>query len=723
MRLRLRTASRTLLIALLAGPLPAQAPAPSPTPSPRPEPPRVTFGVEVAYVEVDAIVTDGDGRPVRDLGKDDFVVLENGKPQALELFSRIDIPYERPEPAAPPPIEPDVATNEVPFDGRIYIIVLDDLHTSPTRSLLVRAAARRFLDRHFAEGDLAAVVHTGAGQDAGQELTGSRRLLRASTERFIGRKLPSVTLSRAEEYRRTRDIRQPDERVNDPDEAIRAQHARSALDTLRNVADWLSTIHGRRKAVLFLSEGLDYDLYDSFNNRGATTVLDAFRSATAAATRANVSFYAVDPRGLGGLSSEMMEIQPVFEDPSLGLTPQALDSDFRRSQDSLRVLADETSGQAAVNTNDFEGAFDRLVKDSSVYYMLGYYPASQKRDGRVHKLEVKVTRPGLRVRARQAYTAPRGKRPDETLRWVRPETPAPLAALLRNPLSQPGLSMTVQSAAFKGAPGRGTVMVAVQVAGNGFRFIEKDGQSRDTLELSVAAVDADGKIAGADQKIALDLKPQTLQLVQAGGFRVLSWLDLAPGRYQVRVAGRSVNSNAAGSVHSDLEVPDFGKETFALSGIALTSGIARHVPTAGPLNLLKDVLPGAPTTWRMFLPSDTLALVTEIYDREEPAHTIDVVTTLTGADGVVAYRNADERAIPARRESGPRPAILHTAQIPLTTVAPGTYTLRVEATSRMGRKPPTAARALVLQVLRPDGRPADPPAPPPAAPGAEGPRR
>jgi hypothetical protein len=122
----------------------------------------------------------------------------------------------------------------------------------------------------------------------------------------------------------------------------------------------------------------------------------------------------------------------------------------------------------------------------------------------------------------------------------------------------------------------------------------------------------------------------------------------------------------------------------------------------------------------MFLPSDTLALVTEIYDGEESAHTIEVVTSLTGADGVAAHRNAEERAIPARRESGPRPPILHTAQIPLNPIAAGTYTLRVDVASRLGRKPPTAARSVVVQVLRPDGQPAgSPPSPVAPAPGTE----
>ena len=196
----------------------------------------------------------------------------------------------------------------------------------------------------------------------------------------------------------------------------RAYDARSSLDVLKGVAEWLSRLHGRRKAVLFFSEGIDYNIYDQINNREASAVLDAIKDATAAAVRANVSFYTIDPRGLGGLSAEMMEIQPVFDDPALGLNTQGLDSDLRISQDSLRVLAEETSGFAAVNTNDFTSAFARVVKDNSAYYVLGYYPPGQRKDGRFHKLEVKVSRPGVKVRARSGYSTPHTK-PAKPPRW------------------------------------------------------------------------------------------------------------------------------------------------------------------------------------------------------------------------------------------------------------------------------------------------------------------
>jgi len=709
---RMKRAVLSLAAAALAAALPLAAQAPPPTaapPGPRASaPPPVTFAVEVGYVEVDAIVTDKDGNPVRDLKKEEFSVLEDGKPQSIDLFHQIDIPYERPEPApGRRPVPLDVQTNARPFDGRVYVIVLDELHTTPSRSLLVRAAARRFLERNFTEDDLGAVVHTGGPASAGQGLTNDRQALLAAVDRFSGRALTASTLTRIDEYRRTADTRQQGDPVRDPEEMERAYNARNSMETLKSVSDWLGRLRGRRKAVLFLSEGIGYNLYDQINNREASSVLDAIREATAAAARANVSFYAIDPRGLGGLSDEMMEIQPVFDDPALGLTPQGLQEELQMSQDSLRTLADETSGFAAVNTNDFSTAFARIVKDNSAYYVLGYYPPGQRKDGRFHKLEVRVSRPGVKVRARSGYSLPHVK-PPKAPTLATPQTPAVLAEMLDSPLPRPGLPMQMQAAAFEGdSPGaKGKIVLTLEVSGEGFRFTEKDGAFHDVLELSVLTVDAGGKTSGTNHRVQLDLKPRTHQMVQATGFRVLSVLDVAPGRYEVRIAGRSVNSEQAGSVFYEVEVPEFGKGPHTLSGLVLTSAAAGLVPTGGSVPLLKDVLPGPPTAQRAFYPFDTLAIFTEIYDAEDAPHTVDVETTLVAADGSVAYHTSDVRQAAAHKADTVTP-IAHSAQIPLKSIPAGIYTLRVAATSRMGKKPPTADRALLVQVL---------PAPPAAAP-------
>src|SRR5215208_5008324 len=119
----------SLLAALSARPV-AQQPAAGA--SPPADQPAVTFRVEINYVEVDAAVFDRQGRFVSDLKRDDFQVLEEGVPQDVSAFTLVNIPIERAERPlfAANPIEPDVATNATPFEGRVYVLVLDDLQTS-----------------------------------------------------------------------------------------------------------------------------------------------------------------------------------------------------------------------------------------------------------------------------------------------------------------------------------------------------------------------------------------------------------------------------------------------------------------------------------------------------------------------------------------------------------------------------------------------------------------
>src|SRR5688500_2316134 len=125
-------------------------------------PPAPTFRAEVEYVEVDALVIDAQGRFVPTLQKEDFRLFEDGKPQTIANFALVQIPLNRSE--RPGGVEPDVLTNERPFVGRIYTMILDDLHTAPSRAPLVKAAARQFIARHLTADDLMAVVHT-AGRD------------------------------------------------------------------------------------------------------------------------------------------------------------------------------------------------------------------------------------------------------------------------------------------------------------------------------------------------------------------------------------------------------------------------------------------------------------------------------------------------------------------------------------------------------------------------------
>ena len=226
----------------------------------------------------------------------------------------------------------------------------------------------------------------------------------------MGDKVQSATLSRTNQYYNTKNgIDAPD--ASDPDDAERGFKARSTLETLKSVADWFAGVHGRRKSILFVSEGIDYDITDVFSNLHASSIIDDTRDVIAAATRADVSIYGIDPRGLTSLGDEDITVQSYPDDTSLGIGSGSLQNEVRLSQDSLRTLSDETGGFATVNRNDFATAYERIVDDNSSYYVLAYYPTNEKRDGKFHKIDVRITRPGLIVRARRGYASPKGKAP------------------------------------------------------------------------------------------------------------------------------------------------------------------------------------------------------------------------------------------------------------------------------------------------------------------------
>ena len=190
-----------------------------------------TFKLRVDYVEVDVVVTDRQGNLVNDLTQQDFQVLEDGKGQTISAFTHVNIPVERADRPlySNVPFEPDVKTNETPFDGRVYVMVIDDLHTLFGRSQRVKAAARQFIERRLGANDLMAVVHTQSATDSNQEFTNNKRLLLAAVDRTQGRKLKSATANKTTEYYNTRDIRQSGDALNDPDDMERSFNARNSL--------------------------------------------------------------------------------------------------------------------------------------------------------------------------------------------------------------------------------------------------------------------------------------------------------------------------------------------------------------------------------------------------------------------------------------------------------------------------------------------------------------
>lgn len=625
-----------------------------------------TFRVEVNYVEIDATVTDAQGNFVRDLTKADFALIEEGEEQTISAFTMVDVPVERVDPPLfrGTAIEPDVRTNIGEFNGRVILIVLDDLQVDFRRTGVVRAAAKQFVRRFVGVNDLVAVVNTGGRASRGQDFTNSQARILAAIDRFAGQK--------------PRRGENPADRIAQLELVTKAENS---LRTLGATAEFLGNVRGRRKAVIWFGEGVEYDIENPMNTY-AMQIRDEMRATIAAATRAGVSFYTVDARGVGAGLDEAIDLGPLDLERPGESGMSGVMNEVRRAQDFLRTMSSETGGFAVVNQNDLNAAFAKIIQENSSYYLLGYYPTNDKRDGKFRKVLVRVTRPGLQVKYRTGYTAPKGKPARETT--LSPTSaPADLRAALDSPMPVIGLGMRVFAAPFAGPAKKGSVAIIVEFEPARLRFEPTgSGGFTEDLELIILPVNASGKpLEGARDKAPLRLNERSLDLARSQGLRMSRRLDLPPGRYQLHIAAKATNGNAVGGLTYDLEVPDFSRPPLAMSGIALMAGSAARILTPPPDKEFSAVLPVAATALRDFPAGDTLSVFTEVYDnRAGTPHAVEIRTTVTSDDGRVVFTANDQRR--SEEIQGKAGGFGHTVKVPLAGYSSGRYVLRIEAKSQ-----------------------------------------
>ena len=648
----------------------------------RPAPPaQPTFRVRVDAVEIDASVTDEKGNPVTNLTVNDFEILEDGKPQIITSFTRVNVPVERIERPlfGGQPIEPDVVSNQN-GEGRLYVFVLDEV--SPEQALRTRRFLRRFIEQYFGANDVAAVSFLGrANAVNAQSLTSNARLLLESIDKFTGgfaKEHESMSLQPA-----TGD---PTGRRLSPPITEEMWLQRNAMASLRSIAEAVASIKGRRKMLLLVSDHLQVNMHRVIDYNGGTLSLpeeDAHKAITAA-TRSNVTIYSIDPRGLGSDGSlGESESAPLF-------SPTELDHRM-----NMAALATVTGGFALTNSNSFDQTFSRIVRENSSYYVLGYSSTNDRRDGRYRRLEVRVKLLGLQVRARGGYLGPMGR---DSLP-VEPPLKTPLnpavASAVRSPVATPGFPLRVFAAPYKLTRREASIALAFEMDGDALGLVERNGQMVGGVEVSYLATDGQNTIQPGEFHIAdLTLTPERYEYLQKTGLRVLGEMRLPRGRFQIRVAVGN-RTGKSGSVVYDIEVPDFARAPLSMSGVSLTSNALSDVTTMRPKEPLKGMLPGPITAAREFPRGDVLTIFAEVYENaSKAAHTIDMIAELRSENGRAFSRvNEQRRSTELQGKSG---GYGLTAALPLN-VDPGRYVIHVEGRSSAGDRP-TVSRDVLIRV-------------------------
>ena len=341
-------------------------------------PPQPTFRAGVNVVRVDVIVTDSRGDPITDLAKEEFEIVEDGRPQTIDLFRQIRIDGAATDAARPRQVlNRDTEEREASRDDvRIFAIMLADYQVCAERTRLVRDALTSFVGK-LGANDLVAVMHP---------LTSVRDLVFTYDHDSIRTTIQSFE-GRRGDYRPRNLVEQ--EHVNQmrSPEPIRNAVVRDALKAL---AVRLGSMREGRKSLIFVSEGFP---------AGWSVDPQQLREITREANRHNTSIYPIDPRGLvaddGDVAASLR--------PGCGRAPASTRQ--RLTQDTLRELADETDGRAIVNRNSLAEGLAQILRDSSQHYLLGYSSTVSQNDGKFHQIRVRVKRPKVEVRARKGYWA------------------------------------------------------------------------------------------------------------------------------------------------------------------------------------------------------------------------------------------------------------------------------------------------------------------------------
>ncbi|WP_321475786.1 VWA domain-containing protein [uncultured Paludibaculum sp.] len=467
--------------------------------------PAPTFRATTRLVEFTFVALDKAGRPVTDLKKEEIQVQEKGKRRPLAFFRFEGEEKDGKQPLALPA---GLFSNRVEFTPgpprNVTALVLDTLNTNPSDILWVRAQLTRYL-KALAPATRVAVYHLGSKLSILHEFTGNVEELRARIAK-AGLALPpqqttdmDSTVRDAEEMLR---IFNNDPRVLEMltiqienemqfNASVRQRKMETTLAALEALGRHLSGVPGRKNLV-WIGGGISMLSITGAMGFGARGGIQSFESAVRASSQRlaqeGVAVYFVNSRGLQG---------DVTYSASAGGSPTIRGrGSFERQRQADEISADPypaasamasiTGGRVIQNTNDPSAGLRLATADVKGSYTAGFY-AEEEPDGKWHNLKVQVTRPGVRVEAREGFLAE--KPPKQTSNWTTEEW----RSAIHNPVPSTALVIDARCEGMAGAE-KGTVGLTAQVEPAGLYFQMKDGDGQAQVEICVAEKAPTGEV-------------------------------------------------------------------------------------------------------------------------------------------------------------------------------------------------------------------------------------
>ena len=527
-----------------------------------------SFRVNTRLVEVDVVVRSKDVA-VTGLTKNDFRILDNGKPQTISTFSVRSSNNKKVASAAPLP--PGIISNRVDRSGEepvaATVILLDRLNTEVADQSYFTKEMLKYI-KTMQPGEHVGIYTLLKSLRIVQDFTDDPQRLLAAASRAKAQQSVSLAASDESALKAQEDsIRNLADPTNDPigaaAAALSAEVAMNAVTemedaekknralltsaALEDIARHLRGLPGRKKLV-WVSGGFPIGALE-VNSRH----YDEFGAETARAVRAlnnaNVAVYAIDPRGVVAYGTN-----PAILTPN-ATTGQSIFSQVQRADPvglnapniaGMNLFASGTGGRAIYATNDLVGALKTVMEDDEVVYTIGFYPTEQKMDGSYHKLSVKVDRKGVEIHHRQGYLA------DDTKIFTTRQRREAMTDAIQNPLDSTELGLRASIAAIAGRPGFYTLALTLNVNELHLEHIKDRwiGNVDFGTHFSQAL-----DFKGSYETIRISLTEDRLRQTLKDGFVFRREINSQPGELRVVVQDRSTGSIGSVRVPLGPELP------------------------------------------------------------------------------------------------------------------------------------------------------------------------
>ncbi len=672
--------------------------------------PSPTFRSNTNLVIVNVAIKDKNGKPIEDLKKDQFTLLEDGKPQQISVFElqRLngDIlpPLEVTAPtlktrgasetkpgvaAEAPAVKPEPLKSDQLKDRRLIAMFFDLSSMQPAEQIRARDAAVKFIDTQMTASDVVSIMTLTNELRVVQDFTNDREtLLTAIQSLRVGdsSELAALGTTGADSTDDSGEFTADDTEFN----IFNTDRKLSALeDAARKLAPF-----PEKKALVYFSSGIGKTGVDNQSQ---------IRATVNAAVRANVAFYPIDARGLVAMApaGDATQASPKGTGVFTGAAQTSARSSFHDSQDTIYTLAADTGGKALLDSNDLTLGIKAVQTDVSSYYVLGYYSANPAQDGKYRHVTVKVASlpESAKLDYRRGYYAGKvwGK-----MNTSDKERQLEDALTLDDPFTQLPLAMEVDY--FQTGRDKYFVPITVRLSGSALDLSPK---STTDLDFIGQIRDLHGKLlGGVRDEIKLKLTDENAAQLAQRHVEYDTGVTLPPGDYNLRFLARENQNGKMGTFEMKFNVPDLSKQSSSvrMSSVVWSNQrepLSASIGTAGANKKLLSEHPLVdngtkliPDITRVFRKNQKLYVYFEVYDPGTIASPSVSAELMMFRGKSKAFESAPVRV--TKPKSGRPNTLAFEFQMPLANIPPGQYTCQVSVIDEQARKFGFARAPLVV---------------------------